>query len=120
MEVFIVWISVIGALCIGIMALAIFFTLLSAAKQHFSKTAMIKIKGVFKNSELLNVHLNGSKTLSRVKMTGFTDTDSMKGAPYQLNNMVVFETTEGKRILLRADTIRMIEEISADAPYAAA
>jgi hypothetical protein len=44
---------------------------------------------------------------------GFTDPNSMKGVPYQLNNMVVFETTGGKRVLLRADTLRMIEEVSA-------
>ena len=115
METFIMWISVIGAICIGIMALAIFFTLLNAIQRRFSKTAIIKLKGIFKTSELLNVHLNGAKIVSRVKFVGFTDPNSMKGVPYHLNNMVVFETTDGKRVLLRADTIRMIEEIHADA-----
>jgi len=115
METFIVWISVIGAICIGVMALAVFFTLLNAIQRRFSKTAIIKLKGIFKTSEWLNVHLNGSKTVEHVKFVGVTDPNSMKGVPYHLNNMVVFETAAGKRVLLRADTIRMIEEIHADA-----
>jgi ABC-type lipoprotein release transport system permease subunit len=114
METFIVWISVIGAICIGVMALTVFFTLLNAIQRRLSKTAIINVKGIFKTSEWLNVHLNGSKTVERVKFIGFTDPNSMKGVPYQLNNMVVFETAAGKRVLLRADTIRMIEELHAD------
>jgi hypothetical protein len=113
MEAFTLWISGIGAICIGIMVLAIFFKLLNAIQRRFSKTAIIKLKGIFTNSELLNVHLNGAKTVSHVRFVGFTDSNSMKGIPYQLNNMVVFETTDGKRVLLRAETIRMIEEIDA-------
>jgi hypothetical protein len=69
---------------------------------------------MFETSEWLKVHLNGSKTLAYVKFVGFTDPDSMKGVPYHLNNMVVFETAAGKRVSVRADTIRMIEEIHAD------
>jgi small nuclear ribonucleoprotein (snRNP)-like protein len=115
METFIDWISVIGAICIGVMALTVFFTLLNAIQRHFSKTAIIKLKGVFKTSEWLNVHLNGAKTIERVKFVGYTDPNSMKGVPYHLNNMVVFETADGKRVLLRADTIRMIEELHAGA-----
>jgi hypothetical protein len=111
METFNIWISVIGAICIGVMALGVFFTLLNAIKRRFSQTAILKLKGVFNTSGLLNVHLNGSKTVSRVKFVGFTDPNSMKGVPFHLKNMVVFENAGGKRILIRADTIRMIEEI---------
>ena len=116
METFIVWISVIGAICLGVMALAIFFTLLNSIQRRFSKTAIIKLKGIFKTSELLNVHLSGGKTISHVKFVGFTDPNSIKGVPYQLNNMVVFESSDGKRILLRAENIRMIEDLHAEAP----
>jgi len=115
METFIIWISVIGAICIGVMALAVFFSILNGIQRRFSKTSFIKLKGVFNQSELLSVHINGGKTISHVKFVGFTDPNSMKGVPYQLNNMAVFEHPDGKRVLLRADTIRMIEELHADA-----
>jgi len=115
MDTFIIWISGIGAICIGVMVLATLFTLLSAIKQRFSKTAIIKLKGIFKTTEWLNVHLSGGKTVLHVRFVGFTDPNSMKGVPYHLNNMVVFENADAKRILLRVDTIRMIEETHADA-----
>lgn len=114
MEIFITWISVIGAICIGVMALAVFFTILNGIQRRFSKTSLIKFRGALSESELLNVHINSGKTVLRVKFVGFTDPNSMKGVPYALYNMAVFEHLDGKRVLLRADTIRMIEEIHAD------
>lgn len=112
METFTTWISVISAICIGIMALAVFFTLLNSVRRCFSKIAFIKVKGLFDVSKPLNVHLNSGKSISSVKFIGFTDPDSMKGVPHQLNNMVVFENADGNRILLRPETIRMIEELN--------
>ena len=112
METFTLWISVISAICIGIMALAIFFALLNSVRRRFSKTAIIKLKGLFDVSKPLNVYINSGKSISNVKFIGFTDPDSMKGVPHQLNNMVVFENADGNRILLRPETIRMIEEIN--------
>jgi hypothetical protein len=38
-----------------------------------SGRGILKLKGVFKTSEWLNVHLNGSKTVELVKFIGFTD-----------------------------------------------
>ena len=112
METFTLWISVISAICIGIMALAIFFALLNSVRRRFLKTAIIKLKGLFDVSKPLNVYINSGKSISNVKFIGFTDPDSMKGVPHQLNNMVVFENADGNRILLRPETIRMIEEIN--------
>jgi hypothetical protein len=39
----------------------------------------------------------------------------MKEVLVHLNNMVVFEAPDGKRVLLRADLIRRIEEVHDDA-----
>ena len=39
---------------------------------------IIKLKRVFKTSDWLNVHLNGAKTVERVKFVGVTDPNSMK------------------------------------------
>ena len=75
--------------------------------------AIIKMKGFLKDASWINVHLAGGKLLERVKFVGFTDHSSAKGRhiPYQLSNMVVLETAAGKRILVRSDAVKMIEEI---------
>ena len=115
MDAFLNSISIIGALCIGIIILSIFFTLLNSSKRRFSKVNLIKLDGLFMTSGFLNVHLSNGKSVYRVKLMGFTDTESIKGIPHQLTNMVVFENAYGKRVLLRPDSIRMMEEISEDA-----
>jgi multicomponent Na+:H+ antiporter subunit F len=95
---------------IGIMALAVFFTVLGAIKDRFSSSKFIKIKKLLNQPEKVTLHLASGKTVADVHFVGFTDPASLKGVPYQLSNMVVFETTDGRRVLLRADTIRMMEE----------
>ncbi len=115
MEAFLNSMSIIGALCIGIIILSIFFTLLNSSKRRFSQVNLIKLGGLFMTSDFLNVHLSSGKSVYRVKFIGFTDAESMKGIPHQLTNMVVFENAHGKRVLLRPDSIRMMEEINEDA-----
>ena len=111
MDTFIIWISAIAAICIGIVVLALFFTALNVVKDRFSSSKFVKIKQVLNNSELVTVHLSSGKTLSDLKFVGFADPSSFKGGvPYQLANMVVFESVDGRRILLRADAIRIMEE----------
>ena len=47
-----------------------------------------------------------------MRLVGFTDQNSVKGnIPHQLANMVVLETEKGARILIRADSVKMIEEV---------
>jgi hypothetical protein len=110
MENFIMWMGPIGAICIGVMALALFFTFLGRIKDRFSSAKFIKIKKLLNQPEMVTLHLASGKTVSDVHFVGFTDPASLKGVPYQLSNMVVFETTDGRRVLLRADAIRMMEE----------
>ena len=110
MGIFIMWMGPIGAICIGIMALAVFFTLLGLVKDRFSSSKFIKIKKLLNQPETVTVHLSSGKTVPNVRFVGFTDPASLKGVPYQLSNMVVFETTDGRRVLLRADAIRIMEE----------
>jgi hypothetical protein len=107
-------ISIIGALCIGVMVLSIFFTLLNSSKRRFSQFKIIELNGLFKTSDFLNIHLSSGKSVYHVKFIGFTDSESMKGIPHQLANMVVFVNAHGKRVLLRPDSIRMMEEIHSD------
>jgi len=102
----------VAILCItiAIMALAIFFHLLSYFTESGSKPDAIAIRGVLKKDTWATVHMSGSdKTFERVKFIGFTNTDSFKThLPHQLNGMVILEDPEGCQFLVRAKSIRMI------------
>jgi hypothetical protein len=110
MDIFIMWMAPIAAICIGIIVLTAFFTVLGAIKDRFPSVKYIKIKKLLKDSDFVTIHLTSGKAISNVKFVGFTDPSSFKGIPYQLANMVVYESTDGRRILVRADTIRMMEQ----------
>jgi len=112
MDTFINTFGVIGAFCLGIIILAIFFTGLGYIKNGFGGPKIIKMRNFVGNDVLVNVHLTGGKTLERMKWVGFTDGGSVKGhIPFQLTNMVVLENEQGLKTLLRSDSIKLIEEI---------
>ena len=53
--------------------------------------------------------MSGSETFDRVRLIGFTNTESMKThLPYELNGMVILEDERERRFLVRAKAIRMI------------
>jgi hypothetical protein len=112
MDAFLTTFGAIGAIVLEIVLLTIFFKLLGLIQWMVGRPAVVKIKGLLKDAAWINVHLAGGKILENVRFVGFTDASSIKDGriPYQLANMVVLETIEEKRILLRADLIRMIEE----------
>ena len=92
--------------------MSLFFTALSYFKRKTRGFDVVKLKGFIKDGKLINVHLSGGKSLQGVRFVGFTDQNIGKGGiPYQFSSMVVLETKAGARILLRPDSIRMIEEI---------
>lgn len=113
MEMFYNTFGFVGAIVLGIVILAIFFKVVGLLQTKMGAPAIIKMKGFLKDAAWINVHLAGGKLLERVKFVGFTDHSSAKGGhiPYQLSNMVVLETAAGKRILIRSDAVKMIEEI---------
>ena len=113
MEMFYTTFGFVGAIVLGIVILASFFKVVGLLQAKMSSPGIIKVKGLLKDAAWINVHLAGGKLLERVKFVGFTDHASAKGGhiPYQLSNMVVLERTAGKRILVRADTVKMIEEV---------
>jgi hypothetical protein len=61
----------------------------------------------------VNVHLAGGRILEKMKFVGFTNDRLAKGGhlPYHLAHMVVLENEAGKQILIRANAIKMIEEV---------
>lgn len=101
----------VAVLCIvlGIMALAIFFTLLSRIGSAGAKPETMSVRGVLKTNTWAKVHMAGGETFERVRFVGFTNTEGMKTRlPYELNGMVILEDQTGCRFLVRAKAIRMI------------
>ena len=104
----------IGAICAGIIILALFFTVLSFFKGNIRGFKILKVKDFIREGQLVNVHLTGGKSVLGVRFIGFTHSEPGKGGmPYQLGSLVVLETAEGARVFLKPDTVRMIEEVSA-------
>jgi hypothetical protein len=112
----------VAALCAGIVILTFFFTALSYFKRVVRGSGVVSVSGFVLEGKRLNVHLSAGRILQRVRLVGFTDQISAKGEaiPYQLSSMAVFETEQRARILVRGDSIRMIEEVADAAESSAA
>ena len=101
----------VGVLCIvlGVMALAIFFTVLGRVKRAGQTPETIAVRGILTRDTWAKVYMSGSEDFERVRFIGFTNTESIKThLPYELNGMVILEDQEGRRFLVRAKSIRMI------------
>ena len=102
----------VAALCIGVIILTVFFTGVGYFKRATREFDIVKLKGFIKDGKLINVYLSGGKSVLGVRLVGFTEQGAGKGGvPYQFSSMVVLETAKGARVLIRADSVRMIEEI---------
>jgi hypothetical protein len=109
MDIFIMWMGPIGAICIGIMVLTVFFKIIGYLGDRVSPVKHIKIKKLLSQSELVTAHLTSGDEIPNLKFIGFTDTGSVKGVPYELTNLVTFEKPDGTTVLVRANRITMIE-----------
>lgn len=110
------WLGPILAVCIGVMILTVFFNALAAVKNLLSPARSGKIKGFLDEKDRVTVHLIRGEILENVRFVGLLDRASVRGGlPHQLANMVIVESESGERILLRADSIRSIRQLSADA-----
>ena len=102
----------VAAICIGIIALATFFGIVSYFKRRTASYDIVKMKRFIKDDRTVNVHLSSGRIFSSVRFVGFTDQSSAKGGiPYSLAQMVVCETATGARIFFRAEAVRVIEEV---------
>ncbi len=102
----------VAALCVGIIVLTVFFTAVGYFKRAKRGFDVVKMKGFVKDGKLVNVHLSCGKILPGVRFVGFTEQGANRTAiPYQLSGMVVLESAKGARIYVRANSVRMIEEI---------
>jgi hypothetical protein len=113
MEYFENVLGVVMACVIGIIVLTVFFKLLAALQRHFDNSPLIKVTGLTKPGGWVNVHVAGGKAIERVKFVGFTEQGGKGGnLPYQMATMLVLEQEDGRRIFVRADSVRMLEEVT--------
>jgi hypothetical protein len=102
----------VAAVSLGIIVLTAFFMAVGYFKRVTRGFDIVKMKGFIKDGRLINVHLSSGKILAGVRFIGFTDQTTGKGGvPYQLASMVVVETAKGARAYVRADSVRMFEEV---------
>jgi hypothetical protein len=112
MELFYQTFGFVAAICTGIIILAVFFTAVGYFKRATRGFDIVKMKGFMKDGKPINVHLANGKTLLGVRFIGFTDFGGSRAViPHQLSGMAVLETASGTRIYIRADSVRMFEEI---------
>jgi len=109
MDIFILWMGPIAAICIGIMVLTVFVKIIGYLGDRASPVKHIKIKKLLSQSELVTAHLTSGDKIPNLKFVGFTDTGSVKGFPFELTNLVTFEKPDGTTVLVRANKIKMIE-----------
>jgi hypothetical protein len=113
MEPFLNTFGIVAGLVLGIVILTLFFKLVWFIQSKVSRTDFVKVNGLLKDAKSINVHLEDGTILEHVAFVGFIDSGLTKDGriPYQFVNMVVLETTEQRRILVKADSIKMIEEV---------
>ena len=103
----------VAALCAGVIILAVFFTSLGYFKRAIHKSGIVPVSDFVRKNKWVSVQLRSGRTLPKVRFVGFTESSSANGAiPHQLSCMAVFESEQTARMLIRADSIAMIEEMS--------
>ncbi|MFT4589775.1 MAG: hypothetical protein ACI8QF_003896 [Limisphaerales bacterium] len=107
----------VAAICAGIVILALFFTALGLFNRKTRGFSLVRWKGFIKEGRLVNVVMKDGKSSQGLRFLGFTDQGaSTQGIPYQLAGMVVLEKATGARIFIRADSVKLIEEVDEGDP----
>ncbi len=111
MDTFIQTFGFVAALCFGVIILAVFFTCLGYFKRAIHKSWIVAVSDFVRQGKRVCVQLRSGRMIPKVRFLGFTESSSANGAiPHQLSCMAVFESEQGHRLLIRADSIATIEE----------
>lgn len=102
---------IVGTIVVAIMVLTAFFKIINwVGRKLENNPVRIGFKGVLNNRTLATVHLTTGTVLENVRLIGFTEGSTMKGhIPYELHSMVILEHADGRRTIIQAKSIRMIE-----------
>lgn len=112
MHPFVETISVAGAVAATIVAAIVVVTLFFKGLTWMTggaKADTLAVRGVLKKDTLATVYVAGHEPFERVRLIGFTDSQTMKThMPFELNGMVILEDEEKTRYLVRGKDIKMI------------
>jgi hypothetical protein len=111
MEQFGQTLGVVAPIVGAIMVLTVFFKVVGWMSGRFpASTTRIAFKGVLDARTRATVHLSNGTTLENVRFIGFTEAGSAKHPfPFELQGMVILEHPDGRRTMVPAKLIRMIE-----------
>lgn len=114
MDVFRDTLGFVGAVCIGLVFLTLFFKLTLGRNRPL---AVVPAKDILRPDANVYVVLTDCRRIGPVRFLGFIDSkNNANSLPYPLSQLAVFERPEGGRVLVRPDSIRFIEEVPATAP----
>ena len=109
----------IGAICIGVMVLTIFFNLAGyiSGQLRGNSGKILVAQDFIKKDSLVTVKIAGNESIERVKFIGFTKAahQGKDSIPFPYARMAVFENEAGERVFIPATTIQFIKELPAAA-----
>lgn len=116
METFQHTIGFVGAVCAGIVFLALFFAAYSRIAKMLRADRLRNVSGFIRDGALVTIHVSSGKPIERVRFIGLGADSAKSGEiPFELSRMLVFERSDGMRVLVRASTVRFIEEVETGA-----
>ena len=104
-------VSIVGPLVGAIIVLALFFKFMGwVSRQSPARPTRIGFKGILDDKTRATIHLSNGTSFEDACLLGFTDSESIKGHfPYELQGMVILGLPDGRKVLVQAKLIRMIE-----------
>lgn len=106
----IVFALIVGTVVLAIVALTLFYRMLSWWDGPGAQPNRIAIRGVLNEKTLVTIHLNNGVTYENVRCVGFTDNQDPKRVfPWELHGMVIVEHADKRRSIFPAKLIRLIE-----------
>jgi hypothetical protein len=104
-------ISVVGPIVGAVIVLTLFFRSLSWFDRRSSgEGSPHRFRGVVGKETRVIVHLNNGNTFEDVLLVGFISGESVKVAiPFEWRSLVILEQIDGRRFLVPAKQLRMIE-----------
>lgn len=111
MHPFVQTISVIGPIVLAIVFLTLFFKLSARVERKSTGEGNpYKFRGVVDKNTRVTVHLNNQNSFENVLLVGFINSGTGKVAmPYEWQNLVILEEPDGRRFLIPAKQLKMIE-----------
>ena len=101
------------AICTGVIVLTLFFTALGYLKRLTRGPGVLAVSGFVRSDKLVQIHMSDGRVTPKIRFIGCSEASSKSSPiPYPLSSMVVFETEAGARLMIRPDSIKMIEEVA--------